>query len=221
MGENAKSKTEIVANLLLKGTTTAEVLKATGWPSVSMPAMAKAAGLDLTKHDENGITIYKGVPLKKEKDGEQLPKPVPVPLGEFRKRVLEHASMFAKRAPKIDNEAKTNISLVQPFLAMLGYNVADTDEVSPEHHADFSDKYQNKVDYAILHEGKAVIALESKRVGAPLKDDRGQLKSYFNACRTVKLGILTDGLNYELYAEDEPNYMDETAFLRLKFSRNR
>jgi hypothetical protein len=221
MAENAKSKTAIVADLLRKGTTTAEVLKVTGWPSVSMPAMAKAAGLELTKHDENGITIYKGVPLtqEKDKDGKQLPKPVPAPLEEFRKRVLEHASIVAKRASKIDNEAKTNISLVQPFLAMLGYNVADTDEVSPEHHADFSDKYQNKVDYAILLEGKPVIALESKRAGAPLKDDRGQLKSYFNACRTVKLGILTDGLNYELYAEDEPNsnYMDETAFLRLNF----
>jgi hypothetical protein len=215
MDENAKSKTEIVGDLLLKGTTVAEVLKATGWSAVSMPQMAKANGLELTKYDENGITKYKAVPLKKEKDGE--PKPMPAQLEEFRKRVLEHASIVAKRAPKIDNEAKTNISLVQPFLALLGYNVADTDEISPEHHADFSDKYQNKVDYAILHDGKPVIALEAKRVGAPMKDDRGQLKSYFNACRTVKLGILTDGLNYELYAEDEPNYMDETAFLRINF----
>jgi hypothetical protein len=37
MGENAKSKTEIVGDLLLKGTTIAEVLKATGWSAVSMP----------------------------------------------------------------------------------------------------------------------------------------------------------------------------------------
>jgi len=102
---------------------------------------------------------------------------------------------------------------------MLGYDVANPDEVSPEHHADFSEKYQNKVDYAILHAGKPVIALESKRVGAPMKDDRGQLRSYFNACLTVKLGILTDGLIYELYADsDRPNMMDETAFLRLNFS---
>jgi hypothetical protein len=115
MVENAKSKTAIVGDLLLKGTTTAEVFKATGWTSVSMPQMAKANGLELTRYDENGITRYKGIPLKKEKDGEQLPKPVPVQLDEFRKRVLEHASIVAKRAPKIDSEASTNISLVQPF----------------------------------------------------------------------------------------------------------
>jgi hypothetical protein len=35
----------------------------------------------------------------------------------------------------------------------------------------------------------------------------------------VKLGILTDGLIYELYADsDKPNMMDETAFLRLNFA---
>ena len=105
---------------------------------------------------------------------------------------------------------------MQPFLTTLGYDVGNPDEVFPEHHADFSEKYQNKVDYAILHHGVPVIALESKCVGAPMKDDRGQLRGYFNACPTVKLGILTDGLKYEFYADsDKPNMMDETAFLRL------
>jgi predicted type IV restriction endonuclease len=140
-------------------------------------------------------------------------------LEEFRQRVLKHSTLAVSRAPKIDNEAKTNASLVQPFLAILGYDVGNPDEVSPEHHADFSDKYQNKVDYAILHLDAPVIALESKRVGSVMKDDRGQLRSYFNACPTVKLGILTDGLKYELYADsDKPNMMDETAFLRFDFA---
>ncbi len=49
-----------------------------------------------------------------------------------------------------------------------------------------------------------------------MKDDRGQLRSYFNASPTVKLGILTDGLKFEFYADsDKPNMMDEVAFLRL------
>ncbi len=140
-------------------------------------------------------------------------------LEEFRQRVLAHAKVVVSRAPKVDNEAKTNTSLVQPFLATLGYDVGNPDEVSPEHHADFSDKFQNKVDYAILSHGVSVIALESKRVGAAIKDDRGQLRSYFNACPTVKLGILTDGLKYEFYADsDKPNMMDETAFLRFDFA---
>ena len=140
-------------------------------------------------------------------------------LEEFRQRVLAHAKVVASRAPRVDSEAKTNASLVQPFLATLGYDVGNPDEVSPEHHADFSEKYQNKVDFAIIHNGVPVIALESKRVGAAMKDDRGQLRSYFNACHTVKLGILTDGIKYEFYADsDKPNMMDETTFLRLDFS---
>ena len=140
-------------------------------------------------------------------------------LEEFRQRVLAHAKLVASRAVKVESEASTNASLVQPFLTMMGYDVGNPDEVYPEHHADFSDKYQNKVDYAILHKGVPVIALESKRVGAAMKDDRGQLRSYFNACPTVKLGVLTDGLKYEFYADsDKPNMMDDAAFLRLDFA---
>jgi predicted type IV restriction endonuclease len=137
-------------------------------------------------------------------------------LEEFRQRVQVHAKLIAGRAGKVTSEAGTNVSLVAPFLTLLGYDVGNPDEVSPEHHADFSDKYQNKVDYAILHEGKPVIALETKQVGSARKDDRGQLRSYFNACPTVKLGILTDGVKYEFFADsDKPNMMDEGSFLRL------
>lgn len=111
-------------------------------------------------------------------------------LEEFRQRVIAHAKLVIGRAAKVESEASTNASLVQPFLTTLGYDVGNPDEVFPEHHADFSEKYQNKVDYAILHHGVPVIALESKCVGAPMKDDRGQLRGYFNACPTVKLGFL-------------------------------
>jgi len=135
---------------------------------------------------------------------------------DFRQRLLAYAKVSVTRAAKIDSEAATNIQLVQPFLALLGYDVTNPDEVSPEHHADFSEKYQNKVDYAILRGGQPVIAIESKKVNAPMKDDRGQLKSYFNALPSITLGILTDGLRYEFYADsDKPNMMDDTAFLKL------
>ncbi len=137
-------------------------------------------------------------------------------LEEFRQRILSHAKLAVGRAQKVDSEAGTNTSLVLPFLTTLGYDVGNPDEVSPEHHADFSEKYQNKVDYAILHNNVPVVAIESKKVGSTMKDDRGQLRSYFNACQTVKLGILTDGLKYEFYADsDKPNMMDDTAFLRF------
>ena len=137
-------------------------------------------------------------------------------LEDFRQRIIAHAKLVAARAPKVESEASTNTSLVQPFLTTLGYDVGNPDEVAPEHHADYSEKYKNKVDYAILHQGVPVIAIESKRVGSILKDHLGQLKSYFHALTTVKLGVLTDGLRYEFYADsDAKNVMDEEAFLRL------
>jgi hypothetical protein len=58
--------------------------------------------------------------------------------------------------------------------------------------------------------------IECKCCGLPLKDERGQLRSYFNAASTVKMGVLTDGLVYEFYADsEEPNMMDQTAFLSV------
>ncbi len=58
-----ESKTGIVAALLKRksGCTCAEVLAATEWPTVSMPAMAKAAGLSLRKEKTKGeVTRYYG-----------------------------------------------------------------------------------------------------------------------------------------------------------------
>jgi len=137
-------------------------------------------------------------------------------LAEFKQRLLAFAKVAVTRAEKIDNEAATNIQLVQPFLTLLGYDVTNPDEVSPEHHADFSDKYQNKVDYAILRSGQPIIAFESKKVNAPLRDGYGQLKSYFNALSSIALGVLTDGLRYEFCTDsDKIHMMDDAAYLKF------
>ena len=53
---------EIIGQLLLKGTTLAEVCKAIGWERVSLQRYARLAGLTLTKYEEGGVTNYKGVP---------------------------------------------------------------------------------------------------------------------------------------------------------------
>jgi hypothetical protein len=56
-----KSKTAIVAAMLTRagGTTRPEILKATGWPTVSVQAIAKAAGLKLKMAKKAGEpTVY-------------------------------------------------------------------------------------------------------------------------------------------------------------------
>ena len=123
---------------------------------------------------------------------------------------------FAKRSvglsDRCHNEELTKLFLVLPFVNFLGFDHRNPLEVCPEHAADFSDKYKNRVDFAILQNEQPIIAIECKCCGAPLKDERGQLRSYFNAAPTVKMGLLTDGLVFEFYADsDEPKTTDPNA----------
>ena len=56
------TKREIAAGLLQRpeGTTTREILDATGWPAVSVPAIAKASGLTLRQEKDGKVTRYFG-----------------------------------------------------------------------------------------------------------------------------------------------------------------
>ncbi|MDQ1080817.1 type I restriction endonuclease [Pseudoroseomonas cervicalis] len=135
---------------------------------------------------------------------------------DFRGKLRQFAERMVALAPRCTNEESTKLFLVLPFLSFLGYDDRNPDEVCPEHSCDFSEKYKNRVDFAILRDSCPVIAIECKTLGMALRDERGQLRSYFNAAPTVKMGILGDGLVYEFYADsDEPNMMDQNAFLTL------
>lgn len=135
---------------------------------------------------------------------------------EFRQKLTDFAIRATELATRCNNEESTKLFLILPFLNVLGYDDRNPDEVCPEHGADFSEKYKNRVDFAVLKDGKPIIAIECKCCGAALKDERGQLRAYFNAAPTVKMGVLTDGLVYEFYADsDEPNMMDQSAFLTV------
>ncbi|TCH97645.1 hypothetical protein EJV46_16135 [Roseococcus sp. SYP-B2431] len=137
-------------------------------------------------------------------------------MDEFREKLRTFAQRMVALAPRCTNEESTKLFLILPFLNFLGYDDRNPDEVCPEHGCDFSEKYKNRVDFAILRGEAPVIALECKTLGMALRDERGQLRSYFNAAPTVKMGIIADGLVYEFYADsDEPNMMDQSAFLSL------
>ncbi|MGH6846666.1 MAG: type I restriction endonuclease [Methylocella sp.] len=137
-------------------------------------------------------------------------------LDDLRPKLRAFADRMAGLAPRCTNEESTKLFLILPLLNFLGYDDRNPDEVCPEHSADFSEKFKNRVDFAILKSGTPIIAIECKTLGTALWDERGQLRSYFNAAPTVKMGVITDGLVYEFYADsDEPNMMDQAAFLRL------
>jgi hypothetical protein len=132
---------------------------------------------------------------------------------EFKNRLLVHARTVVDRAGRAQSEEATKQFLILPFLQLLGYDPLDPDEVIPEADASFSDKFKNRVDYAISREGVPVIAVEAKKVGSISEANRGELKGYYNAVPTVKLGILTDGLIYQLFSDtEEENLMDNEPF---------
>ena len=59
---SGETKRDICAALLLRksGCTTADILEATGWPSVSVPAIAKASGITLRKEKDGRAQRYFG-----------------------------------------------------------------------------------------------------------------------------------------------------------------
>ena len=139
-------------------------------------------------------------------------------LEDFRAAVNTFRDRVARVRDRVTNEEATKVALILPFLGMLGYDERDPSEVAPEYPADFSEKYKNRVDYVVLMNNHPAIAVECKCAGNGKKDDRGQLKSYFNAAKTVKLGILSDGVIFDFFVDsNEPNMMDDEPFLTLDF----
>ena len=120
---------------------------------------------------------------------------------DFKNQLIEHAKVVVDRAERAETEAATQQFLIMPLFQLLGYNPLNPDEIVPEAHASFSSKHRNRVDYAICKEKEPVIAIECKKVGNLSEANRGELKGYFNAVPTVKLGILTDGLVYQLFSD--------------------
>ena len=139
---------------------------------------------------------------------------------DFRAALVAHAQTALDRAGRAQTEAATQQYLIIPFIQVLGYDPLDPDEVIPEAHASFSDKFRNRVDYAICQNGQPVIAIECKKVGTLNEANRGELKGYFNAVPTVKLGILTDGLVYQLFTDTGlENMMDDEPFAVVDFNQ--
>ena len=138
---------------------------------------------------------------------------------DFKARLIAHAQTVVERAPRATSEAATSQYLILPFFQVLGYDPLNPDEIVPEAHASFSDKFKNRVDYAICKDREPVIAVECKKAGTIGDGHRGELKGYFNALASVKLGILTDGLVYELYSDTgSENMMDDEPFVRIDLS---
>ena len=116
----------------------------------------------------------------------------------------------------IQTEEATKNAMIMPFIQILGYNVFDPLEVTPELIADIGTKKGEKVDYAILKDGKPIILFECKKSGGDLSiNHAAQLFRYFHVT-AARFGVLTNGLVYRFFTDlEQPNKMDEKPFFEF------
>nr|WP_315466776.1 type I restriction endonuclease [uncultured Undibacterium sp.] len=126
------------------------------------------------------------------------------------------ASRINNTKSLIQTEEATKNAMVMPFIQALGYNVFDPLEVTPELIADIGTKKGEKVDYAILRDGKPIMLFECKKCGADLSiNHAGQLFRYFHVTE-ARFGVLTNGLVYRFFTDlEQPNKMDEKPFFEF------
>lgn len=134
---------------------------------------------------------------------------------DFFSEIKELADRVSKLKPNITTEEATKHSLIMPFLKTLGYDVFDPTIVVPEFTADIGTKKGEKVDYAILHDGKPIILIEAKHHTANLDNHNSQLLRYYTVTE-AKFGILTNGIEYRFFTDlDIVNKMDDRPFLTI------
>lgn len=126
------------------------------------------------------------------------------------------SSRIANTKDMIQTEEATKNAMVMPFIQILGYNVFDPLEVTPELIADIGTKKGEKIDYAILREGQPIMLFECKKCGADLHiNHASQLFRYFHVTE-ARFGVLTNGLTYRFFTDlEKPNKMDEKPFFEF------
>lgn len=135
---------------------------------------------------------------------------------DFHDEIEKLSAKVSNQVEHIKTEEATKNAFVMPFIQVLGYNVFDPTEVIPEFIADIGEKKGEKVDYAIMENGKPIILIECKSARTNLeKEHASQLRRYFQEVDS-RVGILTDGIIYKFFSDlDKPNKMDKKPFLEF------
>ena len=133
---------------------------------------------------------------------------------DFIDEIKALSSKIEKEKGMIQTEEATKNAFVMPFITALGYNVFDPTEVTPELDAYAGIKKGEKVDYAILKDGKPIMLFECKSCQADLDYENFKQLFHYFVVTEARFGILTNGIIYRFYTDlEEPNKMDKKPFL--------
>lgn len=126
------------------------------------------------------------------------------------------AAGIEEKRPYIRGEESTKDALIRPMIRALGYDTANPAEVISEFTADFGSRRHEKVDIAILSDGRPTLLIECKTISSRLGDrEIAQLFRYFSAT-DAPFAILTNGVVWKFFTDlAVPNRMDETPFFTV------
>ena len=139
---------------------------------------------------------------------------------------LEDLQVISRRADEqrewLRTEESIKTALALPFIDALGYDRDNPSEVAAEFAEDgaTATTKSEKVDYAILRDGKPIILVECKALGNPLGvAEITQLAKYYNSSDAT-VGILTNGVVYKFFSDlDKTNIMDQSPFWEMDISK--
>lgn len=139
---------------------------------------------------------------------------------DFPEQIRELAAQLKTKKDYASTEEATKISMVLPFIQVLGYDIFDPTEVIPEYTTDYHGlKKDEKIDYVLAINKKPRILIEVKSARTFLPEKSSQLFKYFVAMKTkfpVKFAILTNGIQYKFFSDfDQENIIDEIPFLTI------
>jgi len=129
---------------------------------------------------------------------------------EFKQQMEAYALRARSIAKMCDNEQQTKVSLINPYLEMLGYDVRDPRHVRLEYRADFH-AGNEKVDYLILRDGVPWAVIEAKSASEPFGNDSPtrQIQRYAMAA-AVQYVAYTNGLLWRWFRKEPGSAMLET-----------
>lgn len=135
----------------------------------------------------------------------------------FEGAIEELAAKVESYESALGTEEATKTAIVMPFVGrVLGYDVFNPEEVVPEYVCDVGTKRGEKIDFAIIRDGRVQILIEAKKIGEPLRREHaGQLVRYFHVSN-ARIAVLTNGREWHFFTDlERPNIMDEQPFLQL------
>ena len=133
---------------------------------------------------------------------------------QLEERLKAFAARAKRIAPLCGNEEQTKVSLINPYLEILGYDVRDPVVCRLEYRADIG-QGREKVDYAIMRNESPQILIEAKAAtedfSSPL-DAPPQVQRYFMATN-VEFAALTNGVVWQWYGGRQEGNLRTTPFL--------